>query len=89
MKEKANPDIAFGVTDLLAQKLRQEHQMIIMNPNVVVISDVRCDLFGKQSVNRFICNRGCIVWYHFVLEIVQYRPQNLICDIILVHYNVR
>jgi hypothetical protein len=77
---RANLDVALGIAELLTQKLRQKHQVVIMDPNIVVISHVQSDFFGKNSVDCLISHSGRVVRYHFILESVQYRPQNLICS---------
>jgi hypothetical protein len=79
MEKKANLDIAPGVSELLAQKLRQEHQVVVVDPNIVIISNVKGYFFGKQSVDRLIRHCCCGVRYHFVPETVDERPHDLIC----------
>ena len=61
MQEKADFDVAFAVTELFAQELRQKHQVVVMDPDTVVVPDMRRYFFGKESVCRLVSHSGGVI----------------------------
>lgn len=54
VEEKADLDVLLAVADLLAEHLRQKHQVVVVNPDQVTISDFLGNCFGKEAVCFFI-----------------------------------
>lgn len=81
VQEPTNVDIDVHVTSPLPQKQRQEHQMVIMDPDAVSVLHTSCDRGGKCLVCFLIGSRCGSVEQHFVKLMVKQRPDRRICRI--------
>lgn len=50
VQKKAEFDILFCLTNLLAEHGRQEHEVVVVDPHEVVVLDVRGDCLGEQAI---------------------------------------
>lgn len=47
MKEEADLDVVFSLADFLAQHLRKQHEMVIVDPDQIAVLDFSRDSSGK------------------------------------------
>jgi uncharacterized membrane-anchored protein len=47
MKEEADLDVVFALADFLAQHLREQHEMVIVDPDQIAVLDFSRDSSGK------------------------------------------
>jgi len=76
MEEEANLDILFRFTDLLTEHLREEHQMVVMNPNKVTILHVLDNGLGEEAVDFLICGPGGLVECDLTRVVMEKRPED-------------
>ena len=67
------------VTELFAQHRRQQHQVIVVNPDEVVVLNMLCKLFGEDAVRIAICNPSVLVKADLTGMVVEKRPQDGVC----------
>lgn len=71
MQEKADLDILLAVTDLLAQHLRQQHQMVVMHPDQITVLNLLGDSLCEKTVRFFVCLPGGLVEGDFTGVVVE------------------
>lgn len=71
MQEKADLDILLAVTDLLAQHLRKQHQMVVMHPDQITVLNFLGDSFCEKTVRFFVCLPGGLVEGDFTRVVVE------------------
>ena len=55
MKEKTDLDVGFGISNLFPEHGRQEHQMIVVNPDQIAVFYIFCDSFSEEAVRFSVC----------------------------------
>lgn len=80
VQEEANLDVLLGVADFLAKHLRQQHQMVVVNPDQIAILNVLDDSLGKQAVDFAVSGPCALVKCDFTGVVVEKRPENRVCE---------
>ena len=55
VQEEADFDVFLCVSNLLAEHLRQEHQMVVVHPDQVTILYILDDFLGEQAIHLAVC----------------------------------
>lgn len=50
VKEEAELDVLLSVTNFLTQHGRQKHQVVVVNPDEIVVLYILCDFLCKQTI---------------------------------------
>lgn len=79
MQEETNLDILFGVSNLFSQHLRQEHQVVVVDPNKVTVLHILDDCPCEEAVDFLICAPRRLVKGNLAGVIVEERPQDRVC----------
>jgi hypothetical protein len=58
MQEESDLDVLLTISNLLAKHFREEHEVIIMNPDQISILDFFRNGFGKKAVRFLVCLPG-------------------------------
>jgi len=78
MKEEANLDVALGFANFLTNHCGHEHQVVVVNPDEIVVLNVLSDCLCEQPVDLFVGIPRGLVEGDLTRVIVQKRPENLI-----------
>lgn len=78
VQKEADLDVLFARTDLLAQHLRQEHQVIVMYPDQITITYFLRHRLCEQSIGFLVGLPGGFVKGDFTRMVVEQRPQDRI-----------
>ena len=54
VEEETELDVALRVADLFAQHSGQKHEMVVVDPDQIVILHIFCDLFREQTVGLLV-----------------------------------
>lgn len=76
VQEESELDVALSVTNLFAEHGRQEHQVVIVHPNQVVVLDIFCNLLGEEPVGFAVCVPCGLVEGDLTGVVVEQGPQN-------------
>lgn len=79
MKEKANFDVLFRVANFFAEHLREEHQVVIMDPDEIAVLNVLDDGFGEKTVDFLVGGPGGLVKGDLTRMVVEKRPKDRVC----------
>lgn len=71
VQEESDLDILLAVTNLLAQHLRQQHQVVVVDPDQIAVLDFLCNSLGEESVGFLVCLPGGLVKGNFTGVIVE------------------
>jgi hypothetical protein len=82
VKEKANLDVLLGLANLLAQHLRHEHEVVVVDPHHVVILHILCDRLCEQAVGLAVCLPCGLVEGNLTGVVVEQRPHDGICKLV-------
>lgn len=80
MQEESDLDILLAITDLLAQHLRQQHEMVIMHPDQIAILDFLRDGLCEKAICLLVSFPGRFVEGDFAGVVVEQRPENRVCS---------
>lgn len=84
VKEEADLDVLLGVTNLLAQHGRHEHQVVVVDPDHIVVLDVLCNSLREQAVGLGVSFPGRLVKGDLSGVVVEKRPHDGVCELLLV-----
>lgn len=76
VQEEPDLDVLLAVTDLLTQHLREQHKMVVVDPNQISILDFLGDGFGEQSVGFLVSLPSRLIEGNFTGVVVEQRPEN-------------
>lgn len=76
VKEEANLDVLDSITQLFPEHGRHEHEVIIMDPDQVVILDGFRDLSGKDPVCVAVGDPRTLVKADLARVVMEQRPQD-------------
>jgi hypothetical protein len=82
VEEEANLDVLLGVPDLLAQHLRHEHQVVVVDPDQVVVLDVLCDSLCEQAIGLHVTLPRRLVECDLTGVVVEERPHDSVCKLV-------
>jgi hypothetical protein len=82
VQEEANLDILLAVTDLLAQHLRQQHEVIVMHPDQIAILDFLGNGLGEKAIGLLVCFPGGLVKCNLTWVIMKQRPEDRVCRVV-------
>jgi hypothetical protein len=71
VQEESNLDILLAVTDLLAQHLRQQHQVVVVDPDQIAVLNFFCDSLGEKPICFLVCLPGGLVKGDFTGVVVE------------------
>lgn len=71
VQEEADLDVLFAIPDLLAEHLRQKHQMVIMHPDQVSVANFRGHCLGEQPICFLVGLPGGLVEGDFTGMVVK------------------
>lgn len=54
VEEESELDVALGVADLFAKHSGQKHEMVVVDPDQIVVLYILCDLLCKQTVGLLV-----------------------------------
>jgi F420-0:gamma-glutamyl ligase len=74
VEEEANLDVLLAVADLLAQHLREQHQVVVVDPDHISVLDVANDRLGKEAVDLAVCAPCRLVERDLTGMVVEERP---------------
>lgn len=80
MEEESNFDVLLRVPYLLAQHLRKQHQVVVVDPNHVAILHILDDCLGEQPVNLLIGRPRRFVKSDLSRVVVEKWPEDRVCD---------
>lgn len=79
MEEEAYLDVFLGVADLFTEHGWQQHQVVVVDPDQVIVLDVLRDGFGEKPI-YFLVGVPCqLVKGYLRGMVVEEWPQDLIC----------
>lgn len=55
VEEETDLNVLLAVTDLLPQHLREQHQVIVVDPDHISVLDISDDCLGEESVDLAVC----------------------------------
>lgn len=76
VQEETNLDVVLAVANLLTQHLREQHEMVIVDPNQISILDFLSDGFGEKPVGFLVGFPGRLVEGDFTGVVVEQRPED-------------
>jgi hypothetical protein len=76
VEEKADADVLLGRSNLFAKHLRQEHQVVVVDPNEVIVLDVLEHRLGELTVHFLVRSPGRLVEGDFAGMIVKEWPED-------------
>lgn len=71
VQEETNLDVLLAVADLFAQHLREQHEMVVVDPDQISILDFLGDGFGEESVGFLVGLPGPLVEGDFTGVVVE------------------
>ena len=80
MEEEAKLDILLRLPNLFAQHSWQKHQMVVMDPDHVIVIDICCNCFRKKAVRFSVRVPGGLVEGDFTRMVMEERPKNGVCN---------
>lgn len=54
MQEEANLDVFASVAKLLPDHLWKEKEVVVVNPDQIVVADMRSNLFGEEAIDLLV-----------------------------------
>jgi hypothetical protein len=79
VKEEADLDSALGLGDLLAQHLRQQHQVVVVYPNKVSVLHILDDFLGKEPIDLAVGRPGRLIERDLAGVVVEKGPEDGVC----------
>jgi len=76
MKEETDLDVRFGIPNLLAQHLRQKHEMVIVDPDQIPILDFARDSPRKKPICIPIRIPRGFIEGNFTRVVMEKRPED-------------
>jgi hypothetical protein len=76
VQEEAKFDILLLGSNQISQQGREQHQVVVMNPDHIVVLDIGGNGFGKKPVGFLICVPSFVVKGDFARMIMKQWPQN-------------
>lgn len=76
VQKESNLDVLYAGTELLSQHGRHQHQVVVVDPNDVVVLDLLCHLASKDAIRISICHPGILVKRNLAGVVVEEGPQN-------------
>lgn len=74
VKEEADLNILLAVTDLLAQHLGEQHQVVVVHPDHVTVLNILDDCLGEEAVHLSIRAPGGFVEGNLTGMVVEEWP---------------
>ena len=84
VKEEANLDVLLGVTNLLAEHLWEEHEMVVVHPDHVAVLHVFGHGLGEEAVDLAVGGPGGLVERDFSWVVVEEWPEDGVCELVSV-----
>ena len=78
MEEEADLDVLLGVADEFAQHLGEQHQVVVVDPDHVVVLYIGGDSLGKEGVDFVVGGPGGLVEGDLTGVVVEEGPEDLI-----------
>lgn len=79
VQEESEFDVLLRSTNLLPQHGREQHQVVVMHPNQVVILHICRHSLGEQPVGFSVCLPGALVESNFTGVVMEEGPEDRIC----------
>lgn len=79
VQEEANLDILLCVAKLFSQHRRHEHQVVVVDPDHVIILYVFRNSLCEQTVGFGVCIPGRLVKGDLTGVVVEKRPHDFVC----------
>lgn len=83
VQEETKLDVLLGLADFLAEHGREQHQMVIMDPNEVVVLNVGRDSLGEETVRFGVGVPGRLVKRDFTGMVVEEGPHDGIYKVVM------
>lgn len=74
VQEEAELDVLLGRANLLAEHGRQEHQVVIVDPDEIVVLHVCGNSLGEEAVGLGVCIPGRLVEGDLTRVVMEKRP---------------
>lgn len=76
MQKETNADVALAqLAELLAQQLRQQHEVVVMDPDQIALASFVGNRLGKETVGLAVGVPGRLVEHDLTGVVVQEGPQ--------------
>jgi len=79
VEEESKLDVAFRVANLLSEHCWEQHQVVVMDPDEVIVLYVLCDCLGKETVGFAIGVPRRFIKGDLTRMVVEKRPENRVC----------
>ena len=79
VEEESKLDVAFRVANLLSEHCWEQHQVVVVDPNEVVVLYVLCDCLGKEAVGFAVGVPCRFIERNLTRMVVEQRPENRVC----------
>jgi hypothetical protein len=76
MQEETEFDVALGVADFFAEHSRQKHEMIVVDPDQIVVLYIFCDFLCEQTVGFLVGFPGGLVEGDLTGVVVEEGPED-------------
>jgi len=76
VEEEAELDVALRVANLFAQHSRQKHEMVVVNPDQIVVLYILCDLLCEQTIGFLVGIPGRLVEGDLTRVVVEEGPED-------------
>jgi hypothetical protein len=74
VQEETNLDLFVRLCDFLTEHLREEHEVVVVDPDEITVLYVLDDRLGKEVVYFLVCGPGGLVKGDFAGMVVEERP---------------
>ena len=79
VEEETELDVALGVADLFAEHSGQKHEMVVVDPDQIVVLYVLCDLLCEQAVGLLVGIPCGLVEGDLTRVVVEEGPEDGVC----------
>jgi hypothetical protein len=76
VEEETELDVALGSANLFAEHSGQKHEMVVVDPNQIVVLHVLCDLLCEQTVGFLVGIPGGLVEGDLTRVVMEEGPED-------------
>lgn len=83
VQEESNLDVLYAVAELLTKHCRHQHEMVIVDPDEVVVLHLLCNFLGEDSVRVTVGNPGLFIEGNLARMVVEERPEDRVGETVV------
>jgi hypothetical protein len=79
VEEEAELDVLLRLSDLFAQHGGEQHKVVVMDPDQIIVLDIFGNCPRKQAIGLVVCIPSGFIEGDFARVVVEERPEDRVC----------